>query len=45
MALEFFINKYVKPKYPNVGMDSQFQLPDKVNTATINYHKLTVIQK
>ena len=45
MALEFFINKYLKPKYPNVGMDSEFQLPDKVDIATIGYHKLTVTQK
>jgi hypothetical protein len=45
MALEYFIDKYLKPKYPNVGMDSQFQLPDKIDTATIGYHKLTVTQK
>lgn len=45
MALEFFINKYLKPKYPNVGMDSEFQLNDKIDTATIGYHKLTVTQK
>lgn len=45
MALEYFINKYLKPKYPNVGMDSEFQLPDKIDIATINYHKLTVTQK
>lgn len=45
MALEYFINKYLKPKYPNVGMDSTFQLPDKIDLATINYHKLTVTQK
>lgn len=45
MALEYFINKYLKPKYPNVGIDSTFQLPDKIDLATINYHKLTVTQK
>ncbi|HEY6252593.1 MAG TPA: hypothetical protein VI685_21770 [Candidatus Angelobacter sp.] len=45
MALEFFINKYLKPKYPNVGMDSEFQLEDKIDTATIGYHKLTITQK
>ena len=45
MALEYFINKYLKPKYPNVGIDSEFQLPDKIDIATINYHKLTVTQK
>jgi hypothetical protein len=45
MALEYFINKYLKPKYPNVSMDSEFQLPDKIDTATVGYHKLTVVQK
>jgi hypothetical protein len=45
MALEYFVSKYVTPKYPNVGMDSQFQLPDKIDMAAVGYHKLTVIQK
>ena len=45
MALEYFLSKYVTPKYPNVGMDSVFQLPDKIDLATIGYHKLTVTQK
>jgi hypothetical protein len=45
IALEYFVSKYVTPKYPNVGMDSQFQLPDKVDLATVGYHKLTVTQK
>lgn len=45
MALEYFVEKYITPKYPNVGMDSQFQLPDKIDTATVGYHKLTVTQK
>lgn len=43
--LEYFIDKYLKPKYPNVGMDSTFQLTDKIDTATIGYHKLTITQK
>ncbi|HTC95261.1 MAG TPA: hypothetical protein VK699_17580 [Terriglobales bacterium] len=45
MALEFFINEYLKPKYPNVGMDSEFSLPDRIDVAIIGYHKLTVTQK
>jgi len=45
MALEFFISKYLKPKYPNVGMDSEFSLPDRIDVAIIGYHKLTVTQK
>jgi len=45
MALEYFINKYIKPKYPNIGIDSEFQLPDKIDIAVVGYHKLTVTQK
>ena len=45
MALEFFVNKYIKPKYPNLGIDSEFQLTDKIDAATVGYHKLTVTQK
>ena len=45
MALEYFVSKYITPKYPNVGIDSQFQLPNKIDTATVGYHKLTVTQK
>jgi hypothetical protein len=45
MALEYFVSKYITPKYPNVGIDSQFQLPNKVDLATVGYHKLTVTQK
>ncbi|PYP91649.1 MAG: hypothetical protein DMG65_07400 [Candidatus Angelobacter sp. Gp1-AA117] len=45
MALEYFVNKYIKPKYPNLGIDSEFQLPNKIDAATVGYHKLTVTQK
>ncbi len=45
MALEFFVQKYITPKYPNVGMDSQFKLPNRIDLATVGYHKLTVTQK
>jgi hypothetical protein len=45
MALEFFVREYLTPKYPNVGMDSEFSLPDKIDLATIGYHKLIVAQK
>jgi hypothetical protein len=45
MALEFFVQKYLTPKYPNVGMDSEFKLPSRIDIATVGYHKLTVTQK
>lgn len=45
MALEYFVEKYVTAKYPNLGMDSTFQLPERIDTATVGYHKVTVTQK
>jgi hypothetical protein len=44
MALEFFLSKYITPRYPYVGMDSAFPLPDRIDAAAIGYHKLTVTQ-
>lgn len=45
IALEYFVNKYITPKYPNIGLDSAFQLPNKIDVAAVGYHKLTVTQK
>ena len=45
MALQYFVEKYLTPKYPNVGLDSQFKLPNRIDSATVGYHKVTLIQK
>jgi len=45
MALDYFVQKYVTAKYPNVGLDSEFKLPSRIDIATVGYHKLTVTQK
>jgi hypothetical protein len=45
MALEFFVDKYIKPKYPNLGIDSTFALPYQVDIAQVGVRQLTVIQK
>ena len=44
-ALELFVEKFLTPKYPQIGMDSQFTLPDRIDTAIVGLHKLTVTQK
>jgi hypothetical protein len=44
-VLELFVEKYLKPKYPNIGLDSRFALPARVDAATIGLHRLTVAQK
>jgi hypothetical protein len=44
-VLELFVDKYLKPKYPNVAIDSRFALPARVDAATVGLHKVTVTQK
>jgi hypothetical protein len=44
-ALEMFVEKYLQPKYPGVGLDSKFILPDRIDTAKVGLNKLTVTQK
>ena len=43
--LQMFVEKYLHPKYPNIGLDSRFGLPDRIDTARVGTHKLTVTQK
>jgi hypothetical protein len=43
--LELFIEKYLQPKYPGIGMSSQFPLPNKIETAAVGQHKLTIVQR
>ena len=45
VALEYFAEKYITPKHPDIGIDSQFALPNRVDTATVGDRKLTVTQK
>jgi len=44
-VLELFVDKYVTPRYPGVGLDSTFALPDKIETTTVGQHKLTIVQR
>lgn len=45
MALQFFVDHYIAPKYPDVGLDSTFALPDRIDTARIGDHQLILTQK
>ncbi len=45
VALEFFLNHYVRPKYPQVGIDSVFALPERIDIARIADHQLALTQK
>jgi len=44
-VLQLFIDKFVKPKYPNVGLETQFKMPSRVDSAVVDTGKVTLIQK
>jgi hypothetical protein len=44
-VLELFVEKFITSKYPQIGIDSQFALPNRIDTATVGGHQLTVTQK
>jgi hypothetical protein len=44
-VLQLFVERYLQPKYPNVGLDSRFALPNRIDTARVGAHTLTVTQK
>ena len=37
-VLQLFLDKYLKPKYPAIGMNSEFALPDKIDAAKVGQH-------
>ena len=44
-ALQYLIEHYVKPKYPQAGMTSTFTLPDKIETANVQQAQVALTQK
>ncbi len=44
-AMEYFVRHYVTPKYPGVGLDSRFRLPDRIDTAIVGSDRVTLTQK
>jgi hypothetical protein len=44
-ALEYLIQHYVKPKYPQAGMTSTFELPAKIDAATVQQGQVELVQK
>jgi hypothetical protein len=45
LALELFVNKYLKPKYPNVGLENDFQMPDRIDSATVGNDNALLTQR
>jgi hypothetical protein len=44
-ALQLFVERFLQPKYPEVGLDSQFKLPSRIDSATVGAGSLTLVQK
>lgn len=44
-VLELFVDKYVTPRNPNIGIDSRFKLPDRIDSAVVGQHQVTLVQK
>ncbi len=44
-VLQLFVDRYLKPRYPNLGLSSRFPLPARIDTASVATHKLIVVQK
>jgi hypothetical protein len=44
-VLQLFVEKYLQPKHPEIGLNSRFRLPDKIDAAAVGKHQLTVTQK
>lgn len=45
MALQFFVDHYLKPKYPNVGLDTNFQPGYHVDSARVGTHQIAIVQR
>lgn len=45
MALEYFVEKYITAKHPEIGIDSRFKLPNRIDAGSVGDRSITVIQK
>jgi len=45
LALEMFVKRYITPKYPTVGLDNTFQMPDRIDTATVGNDNALLTQR
>jgi hypothetical protein len=44
-VLQLFVEKYLTSRYPDIGLDSKFKLPDRIDSARVRTHTVTLIQK
>ena len=44
-ALALFAQKFIQPKHPELGIDSHFTLPERIDNAAVGAHVLTLQQR
>lgn len=44
-ALEFFVQKYLQPKYPEADLDTVFGMPDRIDSAIVGDRQITFTQR
>ena len=44
-ALEFFVQKFLQPKYPEADLDAVFGMPNRVDSAVVGEHQVTFTQR
>ena len=44
-ALEFFVQKYLQPKYPEADLDTVFGMPNRIDSAIVGDHQITFTQR
>jgi hypothetical protein len=44
-VLQLFVDRYLKSKYPNVGLTSTFKLPLRIDSAAVETGKVALVQK
>jgi len=44
LVLQLFVDQYLRPRYPQVGLDSEFALPARIDTVVVGAHRLTLSQ-
>ena len=45
MLLQLFVQHYLTPKYPNVGITSTFKLPLRIGSAVVESGRVSLVQK
>ena len=45
IALQFFAQRYITPKYPHVGVTSTFKLPLRIDSAVVEAGRVELVQK